>query len=254
MTPQIVTYTAEGRDFHAELFVPPTDSIAPRPAVLVLHDGAGLGDHARRRAARLAELGYVALAPDLYGEVLSDRAKGVAIIQALVADAPRLRGRARGAFDLLRARPEVDPHRIAAIGFCFGGAAALELARDGADLRAVVAFHGGLRTPAPADRGAVRATLLALAGADDPFIDEAQRAAFAAEMTAARADWALTVYGGAQHAFAQEDVDPAKFPGSAYDPRTDRRAWRTMLDLFEERLGPTPGPRSAAVARSAPAA
>ena len=227
------TYEAEGRAFAAELHAP--DGAGARcPGVLVCHAGDGLSDHTRGRARRLAELGYVAIAPDLYGERFADRAAGAAAIGALVADPPRFRGRLVAAFEAMRTQPEVDPGRCAAIGFCFGGTAVLELARAGAEARAVVAFHGGLRTAAPAAAGAVQAAVLALAGADDPFVDAAQRAAFAAEMTAAGADWTLTLIGGAMHGFAHEGVAQ---PGSAHDERADRRGWRAMLDLFAETLG-----------------
>jgi dienelactone hydrolase len=238
MNPQHLTYQAEGRAFDAEFYPPAAGATTRAAGVLVCHDGAGLGDHARGRARRLAALGYAALAPDLYGEPLTDRARGVAMISALVADGPRLRGRVRAALGLLASQASVEARRLAAIGFCFGGAAALELARDGAELAAVVAFHGGLRTSSPAAFGAVRAAVMACAGADDPHIDADQRAAFAAEMTAAGADWTLVVYGGAQHAFTQEGIDPASFPGSAYHACADRRSWQAMLGLFAETLAP----------------
>ena len=233
-----LSYQAEGRAFDAEFYPAVSNAAAPAPGVLVCHDGAGFGEHARDRARRLAALGYAALAPDLYGEPLTDRSRGVAMISALVADGPRLRGRVRAALGLLASQGSVDARRLAAIGFCFGGAAALEVARDGAELAAVVAFHGGLRTSSPAATGAVRATVMACAGADNPHIDADQRSAFAAEMTAAGADWTLVLYGGAQHAFTQEGIDPARFPGSAYHASADRRSWQAMLDLFAETLAP----------------
>jgi dienelactone hydrolase len=244
MIPEKLIYNAEGRSFDAEFYAPADGTTTPAPGILVCHDGAGLGDHARGRARRLAALGFAALAPDLYGEPLTGRARGIAMISALVADAPRLRGRVRSALDLLASQASVDGGRLAAIGFCFGGAAALELARDGANLAAVVAFHGGLRTTSPARPGAVRATILACCGAADPHIDADQRAQFAAEMTAAGADWTLCLFGGAQHAFTQDSIDPDKFPGSAYHADADRRSWQVVLGLFAERLS-RPEPRPA---------
>jgi dienelactone hydrolase len=234
MIPQILSYVAEGRAFAAEFFAPA--SPPPWPGVLVCHDGAGLGDHARRRAGRLAALGFAALAPDLYGEPLTDRASAAAMISGLASDAARLRGRLRAALGLLGTQEGVDDRRLAAIGFCFGGMAALELARDGAEITAAVAFHGGLRTSRAAEPGTVRARVLVLTGDADPHVDAGQQAAFAAEMTAAGADWTLTLYGGVQHGFTHEGLAPGVSPGSAYDARADARSWRAMLDLFGERL------------------
>jgi dienelactone hydrolase len=237
MTSRYLTYDAEGRAFAAE-FHAPEGATAPCPGVLVCHAGDGLSDHTRGRARRLAKLGYAAMAPDLYGEVFADRAAGAAAIGALVGDAPRFRARLLAAFAAMRGQPQVDPARCGAIGFCFGGTAVLELARAGADAKAVVAFHGGLRTAAPAAPDAIKGAVLALVGSHDPFIDAPQREAFAAEMTAAGADWTLMLIGGALHGFAHEGIDPAKSPGSAYDARADQRSWAAMQVMFAETLGP----------------
>jgi dienelactone hydrolase len=241
MISQNLDYTADGK---ARAGYIAYDAARPgrRPAVLVLHEGAGLGEHVRERARRLAGLGYVAFAPDLFGGPFESREQGIAVITGMTADPSGLRRHADEALALLKARPEVDPARIAAIGFCFGGWAALEIARGGegvggADLACVVSFHGGLRAAQPAAQGAIKGPILVCTGADDPHVPADQRAAFEAEMTAAGADWRINLYGGAQHGFTDAAVDPVKWPGAAYHASADERSWRAMLDLFDEALG-----------------
>jgi len=204
----------------------------PAPAVLVLHGGAGITEHERSRASALAERGYVAFVPDLFGEPFRDRAHGIAVITGLVGDPPRLRGRLTAALEWLRTQPAVDPARVAAIGFCFGGLAALELARSGADLACVVSFHGGLSTKAPAEPGRVRARVLVCTGAADAFAPREHREAFETEMTHAGAAWQLNLYGGAQHGFTEQTTAR---PGCAYDRHADEDSWRAFLDLFAYR-------------------
>jgi dienelactone hydrolase len=204
------------------------------PGVLVLHEGDGLSEHTKERANRLAALGYVAYAPDLYGERFSSRKQGVAVITALVQDSAALRARVIAAFNSLKDLPEVDASQTAAIGFCFGGFAALELARSGCDVGCVVSFHGGLGARTPAVRGEIKARVLVCTGADDPHVPREQRSAFEDEMTAADADWQMMVLGGARHAFTNRTVDPSQHPGSAYHKPSDERSWAVMLSLFTQ--------------------
>jgi dienelactone hydrolase len=159
-----------------------------RPGVLVFHEGLGLGDFAMERARRLAGQGYVALAADMFGDrkQATGLQQAMTLIGALRAEPATLRARARAALATLVALPEVDANRCAAIGFCFGGTVVLELARDGAELKAVVSFHGVLSTSLPATEGAVRASVLVLTGADDPLAPRDQVAAFENEMRAAK--------------------------------------------------------------------
>jgi dienelactone hydrolase len=154
----------------------------------------------------------------------------------LMGDPLRTRAIGRAGLDVLAAEPRTDIERLAAIGFCFGGTLVLELARDGADLKAVVGFHSGLSTPRPQDASNIMGKVLALIGADDPIVDHAQRRAFEEEMTAGGVDWVLTVYGGAEHSFTRPGSEDVGMPGLRYHEPTDRRAWRAMLDLFEEVL------------------
>ena len=205
------------------------------PGILVIHEGGGLGDHTKTCAARLAELGHAAFAMDLFGLAQFDLDQARAIVQALRADVAALRRRCRAALDVMLAQPGTDPARLAAIGYCFGGAAAIELARDGADLACIVGFHSGfIDSPPPEDDQAIRGRVLICQGADDPVVPASQRDAFLARMEAAGVDWQLHLYGGVGHSFTNPDIDAWKLPGFAYDETADRRAWAAMLGLFEE--------------------
>ncbi len=225
MTQQL-SYDAGGRTFSGYLATP---TGAPRGGIVVFHGGGGIAPHEHDRIDRLAQLGFAAYAPDLFGEAFADRARGMAVIGALVAEPTELRARAGGALATLAevARP------VAAIGHCFGGTAALELARSGAAIPAVVSFHGGLATKAPAAPGTIRGKILAVTGAADPFVPAEQRAAFEAEMTAASADWQLLVLADALHGFTVPNVAAA---GCAYSERADRRSWAAMRSLVEEAI------------------
>ena len=211
---------------------------APAPGVLLCHQGGGLTEHTRERARMLAELGYVAFALDLYGEVATSREQAMALLTALGADAPLLRARVGAGLEVLKAQAAVDTARLAAIGYCFGGATVIEVARAFADFACVVAFHPGLTDQPAADPRPVHAKVLVCAGADDPLILPASRARLAELMTAAGADWQLNVYGGAGHSFTDRSVDAMNIPNFSYHAQTDRRSWAAMRDLFDETLGP----------------
>jgi dienelactone hydrolase len=213
------------------------DSVrGPRPGVLVLHDWMGLGDFARKKADALARLGYIALAADIYGKGVrpQDMKEAARLAGLYKADRALLRLRARAAMDLLLKQPQTDPERMAAIGFCFGGTAALELARSGAPLAGVISFHGGLDTPKPEDASRIRARVLALHGADDPNVPPEQVAAFEREMRGGRVDWQLVAYGNAVHAFTNPDAGDDNSRGAAYNAKADHRSWRAMKDFFAE--------------------
>jgi dienelactone hydrolase len=213
------------------------DSISgKRPGVLVVHEWYGLNDYAKSRARQLAQLGYVAFAADMYGDGLSttDRAEAGKLATALRSDRPMMRARAQAALETLRKNPLCDPRRIAAIGYCFGGGVALELARSGADVAGVVSFHGNLDTPNPDDAKNIKSKVLVLHGADDPNVNAAQVANFQQEMRQAKVDWQMVYYGGAVHSFTNpaSGDDPSK--GVAYNAAADRRSWQAMRDFFDE--------------------
>lgn len=211
-----------------------------RPGVLVCHEGPGLTNHTRIIARRLARLGYVAYAMDYHGDgkPLADRSQTMARLEPWRADPTGIRVRAGIALKLLAARPEVDGGRLAAIGYCFGGTTALELARAGENLRCAVGFHSGLATARPRDAVNIKCKILVNIGVEDPIIPPEQRADFEKEMQAAKVDWRMILYSGAGHSFTNPDADARNMPGFKYDEPTDRRSWRAMLDLFEETMGP----------------
>jgi len=208
-----------------------------RPGVLVIHEWTGLGPYVQGRARQLAALGYVAFAADVYGKGVRPATPKAAAAEAgkYRADRALLRARARAGLDWLRASKLVDPKRIAAIGYCFGGGAALELARSGAPLVGVVSFHGNLDTPHPEDARAIKGKVLVLHGADDPFTKD-QVPAFEQEMRRAGVDWQMILYGGAVHGFTNpaHGDDPKK--GAAYDAAADRRSFAAMRAFFDEVL------------------
>jgi dienelactone hydrolase len=186
-----------------------------RPGVLVAHEGPGLTDLAKSFARRLAANGYIAFAMDYHGD---GRSPGMEIaMQRITAHL-------------------ADPTatRLAAIGYCFGGTTVLELARSGADIKATVGFHSGLRTARPQDAVNIRGKVLVQIGADDPVVPADQRLAFEKEMTDAKVDWRMLLYGGAGHSFTNPDVGALGRPGFAYHKPTDERSWRAMMDLFAE--------------------
>jgi dienelactone hydrolase len=210
-----------------------------RPGVLIMPEAFGLGAQAKRRAERLAELGYVALAGDPYGDGLqvNDLQEAIKRATALFADPAKSRARARAGLDKLVSLPEVDSSRLASIGYCMGGTLSLELARDGAPLKGIVSFHGGLQTQRPA-AGEINPEILVCTGADDPFVPVAQVAAFAEEMTKAKADWQVISYAGTVHSFTNPEADKVGAPGIAYNKFADERSWKAMTSLFEEIFAP----------------
>jgi len=229
-----VEYRHEGMTFRGLLVDDPARSGA-RPGILIVHEAWGLNDHVKERAERLAEMGYVAFAVDMFGDgrQAASSEEGMGWTKALRANVPELRARIRAAFDLLLARPEMDG-RIAGIGYCFGGTTVLELARSGAPVKGVVSFHGGLATEMPAEPGSVRAKILACAGADDPFVPPEQIHGFFQEMKRAGADYQVNVYGGAQHGFTNRRADERGVRGLAYHRAADQRSWNAMHEFFHE--------------------
>lgn len=204
-------------------------------AVLVVHEAPGLGDNARRRTRMLADLGYIALAADLYGG--GRTFEGTEAMDDLRADTAVFRRRVRAGLDALATLDSVDPVRTAAIGYCFGGMAVLELARSGAPVAAAVSFHGLLRSAEPARPGEVSARVLACTGAKDPLVPLNDVDAFAREMDGARADWQLIVYGRALHSFTNRNVAGGADPRMDYDPSADRQSWAAALLFLDEALG-----------------
>jgi dienelactone hydrolase len=206
--------------------------------VLVAHEGGGMTQHPKDRAMMLAELGYVAFAMDTFGEPVTEISIGQRIMRELMADAAEFHARIFAALDVLKGHPSVEAGRLAAIGFCFGGATVLELAKTGADIACAVAFHPGLTPISTAEPGAIKAKILACIGVDDPIVPHDLRSAFVDEMNAAGADWQMLLMGGVAHSFTNPGIDALGLPGFKYDAVADRRSWAAMRELFDEALGP----------------
>jgi dienelactone hydrolase len=206
------------------------------PGVLVAHESPGVTEHIRGRALRLAEHGYVTFALDLFGGhdlPLEDARRH----STLVVNTPGLMfARADAALRVLAAQERVDASRLAAIGFCLGGATVLELARHGAPIKCAVGFHPGLKRPAGSVDGPITARILMMIGDLDPIVPQEDRVAFAQSMTAAGADWELHVFGGVGHSYTNPAIDSFGLPGFAYNARADRRSWEMMLRTLREQL------------------
>jgi len=207
-----------------------------RPGVLVVHEWWGHNEHARNQARRLAEAGYVGLALDMFGKgkVATHPQDAQAFVNEVTKDPAVLAARFNAALEQLKRDPHVDTTRIAAIGYCFGGAVVLDMARAGAPLAAVVTFHGALATKTPAQPGKVKARVLVLTGGADPFVPPEQVEAFKREMQAAGGRFEVISYPGAKHGFTNPDAAKYGMPQLAYDADADRQSWTAMLKLFNE--------------------
>jgi len=208
----------------------------PRPGVVVFPEAFGLNEHARERADRLARLGYTALAADTNGEgaVYNDMAQLRPVIGGLYNDRAELRSRARAALEALASQPQVDAKRLAAIGFCFGGTTALELARTGAPLAVITTFHAGLLAGLPEDQGRIRAKVLVCHGDKDPLANKEVIDAVMGELRRDNVDWQLTYYGQAAHSFTDPTAGQRNAPAFAYSKAAEERSWAAMRHLFEE--------------------
>jgi dienelactone hydrolase len=229
---QPIDYQAHGRRFTG--WLADGSGGKPAPGILVAHEGGGLTDHAKGRAMRLAGLGHVAFALDLFGEPGAPLERARAIVQQLRADVPMLRARAAAALAVLQGHPHVDPARLGAIGFCFGGATVIELARSGAPLAALVGFHAGILPGSEEDDSAINGRVLLCHGQDDPVVPPSQILGFVEGLERAGKDWQLHLYGGVGHSFTNPEIDAWNLPGFFHHEAADRRSWAAMLALFDE--------------------
>jgi dienelactone hydrolase len=208
-----------------------------RPGVLVIHEWWGHNQHARNQAKRLAQAGYVGFALDMYGKgkVTTHPKDAQAFVAEATKDPKVVMARWNAALDVLKKDPHVDPAHIAAIGYCFGGGVALQMARMGADLDAVGSFHGSLAPQGPpAEKGKVKARILVMTGADDPMVPPAVVDAFKKEMAAAGAKAEVVSYPGAKHSFTNPDADKVGMPGLAYNADADKQSWDALLKMLKE--------------------
>jgi dienelactone hydrolase len=210
-----------------------------RPGVLVVHEWWGHNDHARDRARMLAKLGNTALAVDMYGDgkFAEHPKKAGEFMNAAFADWEDSQAKFNAAKNLLQSHATVDPKRIASIGFCFGGAVSLRMARGGADLAAVVAFHSALPTDPPVSAGQVKAAILVLNGADDAWLDPKAVASFKQEISAATKDFKYVSLKGAKHSYSNKQADEFskkfKLDNLQYNKEADEKAWAAMQALFK---------------------
>jgi dienelactone hydrolase len=210
-----------------------------RPGILVVHEWWGLNDYARKRARMLADLGYAALAVDMYGEGKQAEHPDDAgkFSSELMKNFDTAKDRFIAAMEFLKAQPVVDSANIAAIGYCFGGGIVLNMARQGVDLKGVASFHGSLTAIAPAQRGSVRAKILVLHGADDQFVTKEQVEAFKNEMKNAKADFRFIAYPGALHSFTNPEADEygKKFHiPVAYNAAADKKSWNELKKFLQQ--------------------
>jgi dienelactone hydrolase len=204
-----------------------------RPGIMIIHEWKGHGDYVRRRADQLARLGYVAFAADMYGKGVfaKDHAEAGKLAGAFFNDRKHMRDRAKAGFEVLLKNPLCDPKRAAAMGYCFGGTTALEMARAGMDLRGAASFHGNLSTANAADAKNIKGKVIVFHGLEDPHVKEEVVKAFHEEMKAAKVDYQFVGFGGAVHGFTVKEAGDDPSGGIAYNEKADRRSW-SMLESF----------------------
>ncbi len=230
-----INYQDSGTDLEGYLAY--DDSIpGKRPAVIVIHEWKGLDDYAKMRADKLASLGYVAFAADIYGKGVRPKTHQEAgeVSGMYRNNRELMRGRAKAAYGFVKNYELVDPERIAAIGYCFGGAAVLEMARAGLPLKGVATFHGALDTPLPAKKGDIKSKILIFHGAKDPFVTMTDLLNLQHELIEVGADWQVVIFGDAVHRFtvAEAGDDPSK--GAAYNKEADERSWEILKQFLNE--------------------
>lgn len=235
---KIVTQDIEYKDGKEVLlgYLAYDDARPKAPGVLIAHQWMGLTDYEKGRARQIAELGYTAFAADIYGKGVSakDPKEAGALAGKYKGDRALLRSRMKAGLKTLKAQKQTDASKTAAIGYCFGGTAALELGRSGAETLGLVSFHGGLDSPTPADGRKIKGKVLILHGADDPYVKKEDIAALDSELKAAKVDYQMTFYSGAVHAFTQPMAgnDPSK--GAAYNESADKRSWIALTNFLSE--------------------
>jgi dienelactone hydrolase len=227
-----ITYTAGGKTLTG--FLADGSKGKKAPGILVCHQGGGLRDHEKERARKLADLGYVAFALDMYGEVGDTREKSMELLQGLVGNQKLWDERMLGGLAQLKAQPNVDMSKLGAIGFCFGGMTVLELVRASSEMKCVVAFHPGLTNLPESDPRKVTGKVMVCAGQLDPLIPPEGRERFLKLMHDAGADLQYINYAQAGHSFTDKSVDAFNMPNFKYEATTDRRSWAAMRDLFDE--------------------
>lgn len=233
---QTVEYTYDGQTFKGYLVY--NDSWQDkRPGVLLVHEWWGVNDYIKTRAKQIAERDYVAFALDMYGEgkVTTDP-KEAAAWSGEVKGSSLIRKRAQAGLDELLKNKYVDSSKVAAMGYCFGGTTVLELANSGADIQGVLSFHGHL--PLPQANDTIKAKILVMHGADDPYVPIKDVLAYQDSLRKAGADWQMVFYGNAVHSFTNSSLDSDNSKGAAYNKKADYRSWQHAIDFFDEMFMP----------------
>ena len=234
---QTKTIPYQDGDVALEGFLAWDDAVqGPRPGILVVHEWWGLNEYAQQRARQLAELGYAAFAVDMYGagKVTIHPAQAGEWSRQVQANVSQWQARAIKGLAVLRSQEMVDSTRIAAIGYCFGGATVVELAYSGADIRGVVSFHGSLPLPDSTTVSQTKAKLLIAHGNQDPFMKEEHVRKFRIALDKAQIDWQMIIYAGARHSFTDPGADARGLDALQYNPQADRRSWKHMQIFFDE--------------------
>lgn len=243
MQTRTVSYSADDVEFSGHLVYDPQIT-KKRPAVLVAHAWMGQDSFARKKAAALAQMGYVGFAADVYGhgKAVSTKEEAAALMRPLFANRKALQQRIIAAYRTLQEQPEVDPHRIGAIGFCFGGLTVIELFRSGVDLKGVVTFHGtlgntmnGIHAQTTPMASNIHGSILILHGHDDPLVSLQDIVHIQKELTEAHVDWQMHIYGHTQHAFTNPEADDPSV-GLKFNAQANARSWQSMTNFFKEIL------------------
>lgn len=211
------------------------NSKTPKPAVMIVHDWSGCNEFAKQKAKELASLGYVGFAVDMYGkgQIGESIEEKQALMKPLIENRRAIVGKLAECLNTLRSDPHVNPAKIAVIGFCFGGLCALDFARVGADVVGAISFHGLLNRPEDIEPKKIKAKILALHGYDDPMVPPKQLLAFYKEMTDAKANWQVDVYGNTKHAFMNPQAHDESL-GTVYNAKTEKRATIAMYNFLKE--------------------
>jgi len=233
---QTIAYSYGGKTFKGYLAYDDSFS-GKRPGVLVVHEFWGLNDYARSRADQLAKLGFVAFAADMFGDgkAFEHPEEASAMADAVRSNLAEWVGRAQAALKVLQDHPNVDSSKLAAIGYCFGGATVLQLAYSGADLKAAVTFHGAL--PLPPTTKSIKGKILILHGGDDTHVTPEALQALKAKLDEGKVDYRVVVYPGAVHSFTVPGAEKRGMKGIAYNAEADRKSWDEMLKLFQGVFG-----------------
>ncbi len=235
--PSAVPYQAGKTQLEGYLNAP--SSTTKKPAVLIVHDWMGLGEFSKQKADELSKMGYVAFAVDIYGKNVrpKDQSEAAQFATKFKDDRKLLRERIRAAYDKVASLPNVDPTKIIVMGYCFGGTTALELARSGASLAGTVSFHGGLGTPIPQDAKNIKSPVLALHGADDPYVPASEVSAFQTEMKDAGVKLSFVSYPKSVHAFTNPAAGNDNSKGAAYNADADKKSWVEFTKFLKKATG-----------------